>query len=300
MQTTYDGSHSIIFCRPEAFVDDDSFPLGGPADFYGGYHSWYSLRLVPASRPFVNPPQQKTSTLEIPGANGIIDLSNVPLGFATFQNRTGSWEFHIAHDVNNMTWEEAYQDLLFKLHGKQMAVILTDDPSYFYTGRIYINAYKSDKMNSTITINYDLYPYKRMIWTTLGDWLWDPFDFYHGTIPITQGIFKDIVVDSSLLPDSSNWDLNSEGSFNHQYTPNEIGVEPVTPTFEVEPSVGTMKEFRIAVDRKPGGNVKYFNIPHGISKNPQVMFAAPDPFSKVPFIVAGKGTVSIRLRIGRL
>lgn len=300
MQTTYDGSHSIIFCRPEAFVDDDSFPLGGPADFYGGYHSWYSLRLVPASRPFVNPPQQKTSTLEIPGANGIIDLSNVPLGFATFQNRTGSWEFHISHDVNNMTWEEAYQDLLFKLHGKQMAVILTDDPSYFYTGRIYINAYKSDKMNSTITINYDLYPYKRMIWTTLGDWLWDPFDFYHGTIPITQGIFKDIVV-TSQVDASGNWIWNDpEHNFQHNYIPEEIGSEPVTPTIIVEPYDGITKEFQIVTHNIPKAQERYFTLQHGSNTNPQMMFATPDTFDKTAIQIVGQGTVSIRLRPGRL
>lgn len=299
MQTTYDGSHSIIFCRQEAFTDNDDFPLGGPDDFYGGYHSWYSFGLVPATRPFVNAPQQKTSTLDIPGANGSIDLSNVPLGFATYQNRTGSWEFHIAHDITGRSWEEAYQDILFKLHGKQVAVILTDDPSYFYKGRVYINQYKSDRMNSSITINYDLYPYKRMVWTTLGDWLWDPFDFYHGEVPITQGIFKDIEISSSTTA-SGNWDMNSEGSFNYHYTPEEIGSEPVTPVITVTPNLGVMKPFRIAVHNRLKGNVKYFDLMNGINKNPQIMFACPDPFDHTDVIVGGQGTVSIQLRPGRL
>lgn len=298
MQTTYDGTHSLIFCRQDAFRDDDTFPYGGPDVFYGGVHTWFSWGLMPSSRPYVAPPPQKTSSIDIPGANGSIDLSNIPLGMATFQNRTGSWDFYIAHDYNQETWERTYQKILQYLHGKQLAVILTDDPSYFYIGRFEVSSYESEDVCSKITISYDLYPYKRMVWTTLGDWLWDPFDFTHGII--TQSMFKDLAV-NSLTDTNGNWIWNDgEHNLYMNYTQDAIGSEPVKPVFIVEPNVGVAKEFQIAVHNYYKGNVRYFDLYHGVTDNPQIMFATPDPFDLTAIQVVGQGKVSIRFRPGRL
>lgn len=298
MQTTYDGRHSIIFCRQDAFRDDDSFPYGGPEVFYGGVHSWKSLGLMPTSRPFVEPPPQKTDYLDIPGANGVVDLSNVPLGMATFQNRVGSWEFYIAHDVIDEPWEVTYEKLLQKLHGKQVAVILTDDPSYYYVGRTHIESYTADSVCSTVTIGYELAPYKKMVWTTLGDWLWDPFNFYTGVI--SQSMFKDLVVDSAL-DENDNWIWNDTSrNIILRYTQDIIGSEPIKPVFIVEPDPTVTKMFRIAVHNVSKGNVRYFDLQHGVTDNPQIMFATPDPFDVTLIQIVGKGTVSIRFRPGRL
>ena len=306
MQTIYDGAHSIIFCRKEVFNDRDDFkihdvesdPSHSPEDFYGGFHTWWSWNLVPASRPFVAPPQQKTSTIDIPGANGVVDLSNVPLGLSTYQNRTGSWEFYIANDVNGETWEKTYMKLMACLHGKELAVILTDDPSYFYTGRITINQFKSDKMNSTITINYDLYPYKRMVWTTLGDWLWDPFDFQDGIIRSQTDYFKDLEVDTPLV--NNEWSLTQGKPISLTYTPELVGTEPICPKFIITPSSGVTKEFYMAIHNYEKGNVRYFHLSFSESKNPQIMIACPDFFDKTLILIGGKGYVSIQFRIGRL
>lgn len=304
MQTVYDGAHSIIFCRPEVFNDDDSFKaydqdtVHGPEDFYGGFHSWYSFGLVPSSRPFVAPPAQKVSTLEIPGANGLVDLSQVPLGLPTYSERTGSWEFHIAHDITGKEWALAYQEIMERLHGKNMAVILTDDPSYYYFGRITVNQYKSDQMNSTITLNYNLYPYKRMIWTTLGDWLWDPFDFFNGEIH--QSDFKDIPCTCTQIDSQGKYILNQDGNIVKSYTSNYIGTEPVTPTIIVNPEDGIMLEFQMAVHNIFKGTVRYYTLQHGVNHDPQMMFAAPDFYDNTRIIIAGNGTVSIKLRPGRL
>lgn len=297
MQTAYDGSHSIIFCRPDAF-DDDTFPYGGPDEFYGGFHSWFSFGLMPSSRPFVEPPSQKTETIDIPGANGVVDLSNTPLGFATFENRSGSWDFYIAHDITDESWEVTYDKLLQNIHGKKLAVILTDDPSYFYIGRCYIQSYTSESVCSRVTIGYDLYPYKRMIWTTLGDWLWNPFDFMNGVI--TQSMFKDLPVNSQVDA-NGNWIWNDrEHNIFLQYDQSAIGSEPVKPIFIVSPDVGIEKDFRIAVHNRYKGNVRYFDLQHGTTDNPQIMFATPDPFDYTLIQIVGRGTVSIKLRPGRL
>lgn len=306
MQTTYDGKHGIIFCQKSVFDSEDgTFPEGcGPDNFYGGYHSWWTFGLVPASRPFVAPPQQKVSTVEIPGANGIIDLSKAPLGIATFGERTGSWEFYIANDVTNEVWSKTYDYLMNRLHGREMAVVLTDDPSYYYYGRITVNSYASDKMASKITINYNLYPYKKMIWDTLGDWLWDPFDFRDGVIE--QNFYKNRRVDSTLhYKDPQQltgpyWEFNDPGNLWMTFTPNTLGTEPLTPIIIVEPDDGIVTPFIMVYHNVDLTPQRYVTLNMGKNDDPQMMFACPDPWSTTLLQIAGKGTVSFKFRPGRL
>ena len=60
---------------------------------FGDKNTWDDWRLVPASRPLFNPPAQKVKTLDIPGGDGVIDLSQALTGYPVYQNRTGSIEF---------------------------------------------------------------------------------------------------------------------------------------------------------------------------------------------------------------
>jgi hypothetical protein len=65
---------------------------------FGDKNTWDDWRLVPASRPVFNPPAQKVKTLEIPGGDGVIDLSQSLTGYPVYQNRTGSIEFIVMND----------------------------------------------------------------------------------------------------------------------------------------------------------------------------------------------------------
>ena len=67
---------------------------------FGDKNTWDDWRLVPASRPVFNPPAQKVKTLEIPGGDGVIDLSQSLTGYPVYQNRTGSIEFIVMNDFS--------------------------------------------------------------------------------------------------------------------------------------------------------------------------------------------------------
>lgn len=263
MQTTYDGAHSVIF---------------------GTKHSWEDWGLVPTSVPIVAPPKPKTNTIDIPGMNGIVDLSEVPLGFPTYQNTTGSFEFQVAHDITGLTWDQTYQQVMAHLHGQTMKVTLTDDHSYYREGRLSVNAFKSDKLASKITINYDFGPYKWMQWTTCGDWLWNPFDFIYGEI--TQGDFKDIVVDADTYGRTYRW------------TSNQIGDAPVTPTFTVDSADGN--PIHLALHNVNYSTTQYYTIEDGVSTNPLIELQCPRPTDQVILAMYGHGTISIDFRPGRL
>lgn len=178
MDVWYDGTHGISFYK----YGTDENPLG---ELIG--HTWKKWGLVPKSRPFVVPPEKKVTTIDIPGADGSLDVSETLTKWPVYNNRTGSWSFYVT-DYNNHegivqdnndqnvldnvydpirdtvldNWSGMYTRFLNSLHGKTLAIVLDDDPDYYYKGRVTISQWDSpnDGTLSGVTISYDLYPYK--------------------------------------------------------------------------------------------------------------------------------------------
>lgn len=188
MQVYYEGAHSIL-------IGDF---INGKYDRSGFLHTWEDLHLIPSTAPSINPPPIKIETVDIPGANGSIDITELLTGIPLYENRTGSIEFYIDStneeyaDDGMYRWDYAYDKLLNALHGFRQKLILTDSRSSYYEGRVSVNSYKSDKLTGIITLDYDLDPFKRAMFTTTEPWLWDPFDFVKGVIP-DQNMFRMIV-----------------------------------------------------------------------------------------------------------
>lgn len=132
---------------------------------FGGKNTWEDWHLVPSSRPVFNPPALKKKTLDIPGGDGLIDLSDSLTGYPVYNNREGSFEFIVMNDY--WEWQEAYSTIMDYLHGIKMIAFLEDDPDYYYEGRFTVNNWKSDKNYSLITIDYDVDPYKRKFMESL-------------------------------------------------------------------------------------------------------------------------------------
>lgn len=113
--------------------------------------------LIPTSRPIINPPSPKYSCIEVPGINGVLDVSEALTGSICYNNRVGSIEFLVPKEKN---WSRLYSELMEFVQGKFMRIILEDDPFFYYEGRLSINAWKSNKNNSVVVIDYDLSPFK--------------------------------------------------------------------------------------------------------------------------------------------
>lgn len=148
---------------------------GSTHSLVSGKNTWTDWHLIPSTRPLVNPPKPNTKGIQVPGRNGTLDMSKVLTGYMTYQNRTGSWEFIVEN--GHWDWATAYSTIMGYLHGQDMCCVFEDDEQYFYKGLLSVNSWKSDKSWSLITIDYDLYPYKRTIQYSDEDWLWDPFNF---------------------------------------------------------------------------------------------------------------------------
>ena len=148
----YNKEHSISF----AYTSGNSVVLK---------NTWQHFHLIPTSRPVVNPPEVKTNYVDIPGANGSLDYTEV-LDGVKYGNRTGSWEFMVANGYAE--WYEVYNEILSFFHGKMFKVQLCDDKTYYYEGRLSVNQWKSDQKYSTITIDYNFNPYKMPARSTSG------------------------------------------------------------------------------------------------------------------------------------
>lgn len=125
---------------------------------FGEKNTWDDWHIVPSSRPVFAPPTLKKKALDIPGGNGVIDLSESLTGYPVYNNSEGTFEFIVMND--HLPWQETYSMIMDHLHGKKLRATLEDDPLYYREGRFTVNDWRSEKDYSRIIIGYSVSPYK--------------------------------------------------------------------------------------------------------------------------------------------
>ncbi len=241
---------------------------------HGTVNTWDDWHLIPTSRPVFNPPAVKTVYIDIPGANGKLDLTEALAGYPLYDNREGSFEFIVANGYR-ASWIGGYQKFANWLHGKDLRCVLDDDPSYYYEGRFSIDNWTSnnDGTWSNVTFNYNVKPYKYSMLTSMEDWLWDPFCFE-----------TDIIQDVSNIAFSSTVFVRV---LNHGM--------PVVPTIHLN-STDTGTKFTI----KSGPTV-IANVPVGRFRDPRLeLLEGENEFIISPSKSNKRNTVSIEFRGGSL
>lgn len=163
---------------------------------FGDKNTWDDWRLIPTSRPVFAPPPMKSKLIEIPGRNGLLDISTIATGVPVFENREGSFEFFLDNDYYQHN--QIYDMVMSYLHGKNMRATLEDDPEFYYEGRFTVSSWVSGKNVSGLTIDYNVAPYKTNTYSTMDDWLWDPFSFETGFIQYLESVYvsgtRDILI----------------------------------------------------------------------------------------------------------
>lgn len=135
-------------------------------------------------------PEAKTNPVDIPGADGVMDLTQA-LGPVRYNNR----EIQMIFDVMAAPerWHSLTSEIANYLHGQRLKVILNSDPDYYYIGRLALNSEKSDYYMNHITVTGDMEPYKYEMYSGIDKWKWDSFSFKNGIIRN----YKDLVVEGS-------------------------------------------------------------------------------------------------------
>lgn len=127
----------------------------------GKLHSFHDLGLWLKKYPEITPPVPKTNYVDVPGADGALDLSKVLTGHMTYNRRTITMAFSILGPRE--AWPDKHSSIMDALHGLEMDVILDDDPEYAYTGTMIVSGYDPQKVTSGVTITADIEPYKTRI-----------------------------------------------------------------------------------------------------------------------------------------
>lgn len=170
--TYYTEEHSVSFGD---FVTRSS---GGATytEFSVIANTWEDWYLIPSSRPSIEHPTATTKYVEIPGLDGMLDLTDYLTGSPQYGMRSGSLSFFI--DNGHENHETIRENMMHVLHGKKLKMRLDDDPNYYYEGRFTVGKLEPGASNSVISIGYQVDPYK---WNMQAEGtnpvLWDPFNF---------------------------------------------------------------------------------------------------------------------------
>lgn len=127
--------------------------------YFGNMNSFSDWHLVPDGRQVISSPEIKTMVVDIPGAEGTVDLSEAITKYPLYKNRTGSLKFHVLE--TNRSWISLYEEILATLHGKQTTLTLEEDPNWYYKGRFTVSwTSNNDGTLPNIEIGYTLDPFK--------------------------------------------------------------------------------------------------------------------------------------------
>lgn len=146
---------------------------------FGEQHSYTDLGLILNSKS-IGVPSPKTNTIDIPGADGEIDLTEALTGDIKYSNRIIKCE--LTHKGDYGGFLTKWSELQNLLHGKKMKIVFDDDTYYYYIGRVTLNEWKTDKAIGRINLQIDAEPYKQETQTSAEDWIWDIFNFETGVI----------------------------------------------------------------------------------------------------------------------
>lgn len=123
---------------------------------FGNYQSYDDLSLI-LTKKTIGAAEPKTATIIVPGGDGELDFTEY-FGEINYTNRTLSFEFStVSNPAEFLTLYSRIQNLL---HGRRMSVRLSDDPDFYYEGRVFVNEWESDKRIGKIVIDVNADPYK--------------------------------------------------------------------------------------------------------------------------------------------
>ena len=142
-------------------------------------------------------PEPKLEEVDVIGADGVIDLSEVLNDDIKYKTRKLEFTFTVLK--GNKYWASTVADVANYLHGKKLRIQMDVDPAYYYTGRCKINSFKTSKRLCTITIDAECEPYRLDINGNGEKWLWDTFNFQNGFIRVNA-----VTVNGSLQVNLQN------------------------------------------------------------------------------------------------
>ena len=130
---------------------------------FDDFHTFRDFSLV-LSKKTIKTPSIKTKKVDIEGMDGVLDITDY-FGEVTYENRSLSFEFTTL--ANFIDFNDLFSKIQNALHGKMMKIVIDDDASYYYIGRVNVNEWKSNRRIGKIVIECDCEPYKYKKYKTI-------------------------------------------------------------------------------------------------------------------------------------
>lgn len=134
----------------------------------------------------VSMPEAQSIEIQVPGRDGVIDLTETLTGEVRYKMRTITLSF--VKFCGIAEWQTAYSAIAAYCHGKRMKVVLDTDAMYYYFGRVLVSAETKDNRSNNITLTIESDPYKYDVMDSCDEWEWDAFNFESGIIRSYNGI----------------------------------------------------------------------------------------------------------------
>lgn len=122
---------------------------------FGGVHSYIDLHLI-QQRVDIQPAEPKLNLVDIPGADGSKDLTEMPGGRVVYNDRILTWDFALYPGEN---WHDKHRQVSNALNGRRCKITLDDDPGHYYLGRLSVKKYNTDKLLRQITVEATCSPW---------------------------------------------------------------------------------------------------------------------------------------------
>lgn len=130
---------------------------------FDNYHTFRDFSLV-LSKKTIQTPNIKTKKVAVDGMDGELDLTDY-FGDVSYENRDLSFEFTTLAKFTE--FNDLFSKIQNALHGKKMKIVLDDDASFYYIGRIKVNEWKTDRRIGKVVIDCDCEPYKYKLYKTI-------------------------------------------------------------------------------------------------------------------------------------
>lgn len=120
------------------------------ADDGTSYHSFTDFGLAIGNNNYIEAPEYDTYYVEVPGRDGLLDLTEMITGRPTYRTREINIELGGMGDPN--TWDAKISQLRNLFHGHIVKLIFDNDPTYYWTGRAEIIDYDRFRNLGTFTL----------------------------------------------------------------------------------------------------------------------------------------------------
>lgn len=178
---------------------------------FGEYHSFRDFGLILSNKE-IEAPAVKEKKVEIEGADAVLDLTDF-FGEPKYSN--ARHKFNFTRVFSGTGFLLAFTAIKNALHGKKMRVILDDDPSFFYVGRLFVSKFTDERNVGILQIEADCEPYKYKLQPTIVSVTVDGTQAVSLTNSRKRAV-PEVVIDTAaslrLEYQGNIWDLGS-GSF---------------------------------------------------------------------------------------